>query len=193
MLAALRRDEHTRSIPVILLSARAGEEARVEGLHAGADDYLVKPFSARELVARVQAQVLRAKLRSVEEAHARRLVSMFENAPVGVALLSGPEHVFEFANPVYLEMVGMRNVVGQSIREALPELAGQAVFALLDGVYATGQPHIGRSLRVFIDRGGPEPSETFFDFVYQPLLEDGDGHGHRGRLLRGDRAGALAP
>ena len=50
----LRADPATRDIPVILLSARAGEESRVEGLEAGADDYLIKPFSARELVARVR-------------------------------------------------------------------------------------------------------------------------------------------
>ena len=60
LLAALRGDDATRTIPFILLSARAGEEARIDGLHAGADDYLVKPFSARELIARVDAQLVRA-------------------------------------------------------------------------------------------------------------------------------------
>ena len=63
ILRQLRDDEQTRTIPVIMLSARAGEEARVQGLDAGADDYLVKPFSARELVARVQSQLELAKLR----------------------------------------------------------------------------------------------------------------------------------
>jgi len=57
LLKALRGDERTRTIPVILLSARAGEEARVEGMGAGADDYLIKPFSARELLARVEAHL----------------------------------------------------------------------------------------------------------------------------------------
>ena len=47
----------------MLLSARAGEEARVEGLDAGADDYLTKPFSARELLARVGANLAMARLR----------------------------------------------------------------------------------------------------------------------------------
>jgi len=64
LLQALRSDAATNTIPVILLSARAGEESRVEGLDAGADDYLVKPFSARELLARVQAHLELARVRN---------------------------------------------------------------------------------------------------------------------------------
>ncbi|MEO6281347.1 ATP-binding protein [Roseateles sp.] len=57
LLAALRADAATRALPIVLLSARAGEEAQIEGLGAGADDYLVKPFTARELLARVTALI----------------------------------------------------------------------------------------------------------------------------------------
>ena len=63
LLAGIRADPGLRDLPVILLSARAGEEARVEGLEAGADDYLVKPFTARELLARVQSNLELARLR----------------------------------------------------------------------------------------------------------------------------------
>jgi CheY-like chemotaxis protein len=63
LLKALRADERTRQLPVILLSARAGEEASVEGLDAGADDYLIKPFSARELQARIRAHLELARQR----------------------------------------------------------------------------------------------------------------------------------
>ena len=63
LLKALRQDSVTRSIPVIMLSARAGEEARVDGLDAGADDYLVKPFTARELTAHIDSQLKIARLR----------------------------------------------------------------------------------------------------------------------------------
>jgi signal transduction histidine kinase/CheY-like chemotaxis protein len=173
LLRALRDDERTRSVPVILVSARAGEEARVEGLEAGADDYLVKPFSGRELLARVQAQVLRGKVRSVEEAHALRLATIFQHAPVGVTILAGREHVFEYFNDAYAAMVGKRPIRGKPIRHGLPELAGQGLFELLDDVYASGRPFVGRSIRVTLDRGGSEPDETFFDFVYQPLFENG--------------------
>ncbi|MEG4805537.1 MULTISPECIES: PAS domain S-box protein [unclassified Microcoleus] len=63
LLRELRADPTTKEIPIILLSARAGEEARIEGLEAGADDYLTKPFSARELLARVEANLKLAQLR----------------------------------------------------------------------------------------------------------------------------------
>jgi signal transduction histidine kinase len=67
LMKELRSDPATSAIPIILLSARAGEEARVEGLDAGADDYLVKPFSARELLARVSARLTITQLRSAAD------------------------------------------------------------------------------------------------------------------------------
>jgi PAS domain S-box-containing protein len=67
LLQALRADPRTAVVPVLILSARAGEEARVEGLQAGADDYLTKPFGARELLARVQAHLALARRR--QDAH----------------------------------------------------------------------------------------------------------------------------
>lgn len=63
LLRSIRRDQSLSGVPVIMLSARAGEEAKVEGLEAGADDYLIKPFAARELVARVHSNIQMAELR----------------------------------------------------------------------------------------------------------------------------------
>ncbi|HUG13397.1 MAG TPA: ATP-binding protein, partial [Thermomicrobiales bacterium] len=63
LLSAIRADEYLKSVPVILLSARAGEEARIEGLTFGADDYVVKPFAARELLARVESLLTLARMR----------------------------------------------------------------------------------------------------------------------------------
>src|SRR5438046_497837 len=77
LLEALRADPRTAAIPIILLSARAGEEARAEGLEACADDYLVKPFAARELIARVNAHLTLARIRRETE---RALNDFFENA-----------------------------------------------------------------------------------------------------------------
>jgi signal transduction histidine kinase/DNA-binding response OmpR family regulator len=64
LVTALRADDRLRSIPVVMLSARAGEDSRAEGLEAGADDYLVKPFAARELLARVGSSIALAELRT---------------------------------------------------------------------------------------------------------------------------------
>ncbi|HVY38140.1 MAG TPA: ATP-binding protein [Polyangia bacterium] len=75
LLQEVRRDPALRRTPVILLSARAGEEAKVEGLDAGADDYLIKPFSAKELVARVQTHLTLSRLRT-EFDDAQRAIRM---------------------------------------------------------------------------------------------------------------------
>jgi signal transduction histidine kinase/DNA-binding response OmpR family regulator len=71
LLAALRANPETNDIPVVLLSARAGEESAVEGLEAGADDYLIKPFSARELLARVGTHLQIAHMRQQTTHHER--------------------------------------------------------------------------------------------------------------------------
>ncbi|MFK5151260.1 response regulator transcription factor, partial [Klebsiella pneumoniae] len=63
LLRAIRDDAQLRTTPVVLLSARAGEEAHSEGLEAGADDYLVKPFTARELIVRVGSALNMARVR----------------------------------------------------------------------------------------------------------------------------------
>ena len=172
LLAALRGDEATRDVPVLMLSARAGEEMRLEGLQAGADDYLVKPFSARELTARVETLLIRASMRAVENLQRRQLADIFRQVPAAMAILRGPDHVFEYANPAYLALVGHRELVGRPAREALPELEGQGVYELLDAVYSSGQPYVGNELRLMVERTpGETAEELFFDFVYQPMRD----------------------
>ena len=87
LLQTLRTDEQTRTVPVILLSARAGEESRVEGMGAGADDYLVKPFSARELLARVESHInlQRERKRSAERLEHLMLLEQQARASAEVA------------------------------------------------------------------------------------------------------------
>ncbi|HYG76558.1 MAG TPA: ATP-binding protein [Planctomycetota bacterium] len=80
LLKALRDEDDTRTLPFILLSARAGEEAKIEGLQAGADDYLVKPFNARELVARVTSHLELAHVRKEAQERERELRELAEQA-----------------------------------------------------------------------------------------------------------------
>jgi PAS domain S-box-containing protein len=109
LLRELRANPNTGSIPVILLSARAGEEAKVEGLGAGADDYLIKPFSARELLARVDTHIRLAQVRREAAARIReselRFRRLFEANIFAVAFCHFDGRVLD-ANPAYLALTG---------------------------------------------------------------------------------------
>jgi PAS domain S-box-containing protein len=120
LLRALRADPRTELVPVVLLSARAGEEAVLEGLETGADDYLVKPFSARELVTRVRthlgmARVRRAATEAAEElaeirasllhASETRLKRLADAGIVGITVADDSGRIVE-ANDAFLAMVG---------------------------------------------------------------------------------------
>jgi len=103
------------------------------------------------------------------------LTQMFEQAPTFMALLRGPEHRFDLANPSYLRLIGDREVFGRTLAEALPDAVAQGVVDILDDVYRTGVPYTANGARFLIqaEPGGPS-EERFLDFVYQPL-RDADG------------------
>ncbi|MBB4638966.1 ATP-binding protein [Longimicrobium terrae] len=101
LLQALRANPRTRELPVLLLSARAGEESRIEGMQAGADDYLAKPFSARELVARVGAHLELARVR--RDAAARLRAAAEENAELYREALEAKERLQEQAVELELQ------------------------------------------------------------------------------------------
>jgi PAS domain S-box-containing protein len=109
LLRAIREDPSTRSMPVILLSARAGEEAEVEGLEAGADDYLIKPFSARELLARVSTHVTMAKLRrrlDVASAESTRLFRLVADTAAVLIWVAGTDGKVQWVNRAWLDFTG---------------------------------------------------------------------------------------
>jgi signal transduction histidine kinase len=170
LLQALRADERTRTIPVVMLSARAGEESRIEGLQAGADDYLVKPFSARELIARVRTHLELSRLRRESELQSSRLNALFEQAPAVISVFAGPDHVYRFANSQHLERIGHRRVLGLPVRQALPEVEGQGVIELLDRAYATGERIVGSELPLQLQRGA-QLEQTYWNFVCQPYRD----------------------
>lgn len=110
--------------------------------------------------------------RSQAESARQRLHDLFLQAPAAICVLRGPHHVFELANPPFLQLVGLRNLIGHSVRDALPELAGQDLLALLDRVYATGQPISGHELPVRLNRHAGSPAENaYFSFVYVPTRD----------------------
>lgn len=178
LLQALRADPETRTLPVILLSARAGEEAKIEGMQVGADDYLIKPFSARELLARVAAHLEMARLRREAEARVRaerqHLYDLFMQAPAAIVILQGADYQVELANPTTLSIWGRKekDILHKPLFEVMPELRGQGVDLLLEGVFRTGIPYIGNELKVALDRAGTgELEDVYFTFVYTPLRD----------------------
>lgn len=91
-----------------------------------------------------------------------------DHLPAAVALLVGPDHVFEFANREYMRLVGGRPVAGRTVEQAFPEVREQGFLDLLDQVYATGEQVVGREVRAtLLHEEGAE--EIFVDFTYQPV------------------------
>ena len=135
LLKGLRADPGTRAIPIIMLSARAGEEARVEGLDAGVDDYLVKPFGARELLARVSALLEMARvrreaadkertLRDEAEAARRRASTILESITDGFMAIDR-DWLFTYVNAEAERLTGLSrgDVIGHDFWANFPGLA----------------------------------------------------------------------
>ena len=145
LLHRLRADERTRTLPLIMLSARAGEEARVEGLNAGADDYLIKPFSARELLARVGTHVEMARLRRAAATalleSEKRFRELADSAPVMIWVTDDHGNV-EFANKTYLKYfeVALEDVAGQKWKDLVHPDDYESYSQSFVAASAAGQP-----------------------------------------------------
>jgi PAS domain S-box-containing protein len=182
LLAALRADEATSTIPVILISARAGEEATVEGLSAGADDYLVKPFTAHELGARVQTHLQMARRRRETEAALRNRAEQFETllnqAPLGVFVVDADfriRNINPTARAAFGHAVGLscEECVGRDFAEFIHtawtrDFADQ-VIAAFRSTLETGEPYESAHSDEFrLDRQTREHYEWRIDRITLP-------------------------
>jgi DNA-binding response OmpR family regulator len=127
LLAALRADVRTMRMPVLLLSARAGQEAAVAGLAAGADDYLIKPFSAEELLARVDAHLQLGRIRHEAE---QRLESL-QQATAALSAAATPAEVAQTAVTYLAQLLDAATTTLHEVRETgtLEWVAGLGVRA----------------------------------------------------------------
>ena len=177
LVAEIRAAEHSRSLPVILLSARAGEESRIEGLRAGADEYLVKPFSARELLACVASQLALARVRRETERALRcrseQFQTLLNQAPLGVYVVDADFRIRD-VNPVALPVFGNipGGVVGRDFDEVMhilwdKEYADEVV-RIFRHALATGEPYITDRAERRIDRGVTEYYEWRVDRITLP-------------------------
>jgi PAS domain S-box-containing protein len=101
-----------------------------------------------------------------------RFREMFAQSPSFSCLLHGPDHRFVLVNPAYQQLIGHRDVVGRPVRMAVPEAADQGFLELLDRVFATGEPYIGKNIKIVLQRiPGAAPETRYLDFVYQPIRD----------------------
>src|SRR6202522_4875151 len=110
-------------------------------------------------------------LTGYEELH--RMREMFARSPSFAALLQGPEHRFVLTNPAYHQLIGHRDVIGLPVREAVPEVEGQGFFELLDTVFATGEPFVGKDVKIVLQPppGGIE-KPRYLDLSFQPIKDE---------------------
>ena len=170
LLRQIRSDPSLGRTPVIMLSARAGEESRIEGLQHGADDYLVKPFAARELVAKVASRLGQADASRRMLAERDRLRDLLSQVPAIVNFLSGPDLVIEFAHPLAVKAAGGRQLEGKTLLEAFPEFRGQPFVDTLHRVFRTGEAVSLHEGRVPLDKtNSGRIQDTYWNSMYLPV------------------------
>ncbi|GCE08174.1 PAS domain S-box protein [Dictyobacter aurantiacus] len=139
---------------------------------------IARDITEQKRIEEERARLLKQEQRARAEAEAERvrLHNFLMQVPAMVCLLNGPEHRYEFANGLYMQIIGNRDLIGKTVREALPDLADQGFYELLDNVYQTGEPFIGNEIPVLIDRNlNGHKEEAYFNFIYQPTRNvDGD-------------------
>ncbi len=119
---------------------------------------------ARDDTARQEAAAARA-----QEIERQRL--SLQQMPGFVAILTGPEHRYEYVNDAYVAMSGERDFLGRTVREVFPEVVGQGFYELLDQVYATGEAYTARAMPLHLDNRVPSEADRFIDFVYEPIRD----------------------
>ena len=178
-----RLEEHW--VEMVGRVAATGEPARfesaAEGLGRWFDVFIFRVGAPRDrriamlfndISARRAMEDDREKLLGELQLERARLADVFRQAPTFLAVLRGPEHVFELVNDAYYQLVGHRELLGKPVFEALPEVRDQGFKELLDRVLATGEPFVGRDVPLLVERqAGAALEERFLDLTYLPLME----------------------
>ncbi|HEV7380693.1 MAG TPA: histidine kinase dimerization/phospho-acceptor domain-containing protein, partial [Dyadobacter sp.] len=166
LLIELRQRPGIR-VPVILLSARAGEEARVEGLGWGADDYLVKPFMARELISKVSSVV---RINSITQKTEAELRNFFLRAPVAIGVFRGPRLIIELANTMMLRYWGKtgEQVLGAPFYSAFDQSPSDGFEKVALEVFDSGERKLLHEWPLPILRHG-KPATLYVNLVFEPL------------------------
>ena len=132
--------------------------------------YLKQDANAVPDVAQLNRPQMHEAMTRILNAERSQLQILFNQAPGFIAVLTGADHTYETANEAYYQLIGYRNIIGQSAATALPELAGQGFDQLLDSAYQTGKPVVLRERKITLQRepGGPL-EDRYVDMLYQPI------------------------
>jgi signal transduction histidine kinase len=144
-----------------------------QGLLVSFTDTAEHPRTAVEKALR-DSQAREREARADTEVQRQQLYDLFMQAPAMICIFEGPQHVFKLVNPRYQQLVGTRPLLGKPIAEAMPELAGQPIFGLLDKVYQTGEPFYATEMLVQLDHDNSGPRELekrYYNFIYQPTRD----------------------
>ncbi|MBZ9730372.1 PAS domain S-box protein [Salegentibacter sp. JZCK2] len=102
------------------------------------------------------------------EIERQRFNDLYFQAPSCMGILKGPDHVYELANPLYLELIGAKDIIGKTVKEVLPELETQGILKLLDTVYETGETFSANEMLLKFDHhGNGELVDRYLNFIYQ--------------------------
>jgi PAS domain S-box-containing protein len=149
-------------------------QSTLNAIHDDAGELLGYVRIVRDLTEQRRLEEERAELHRRVESERARLVEVFEKSPSFLAVLRGPDHVFELANAAYYALVGERDLRGRPFREALPEIVDQGFVEILDRVRRTGEPHVGTEVPVLLRVEPAEPPRLrYVSFVFQPFHQPG--------------------
>jgi signal transduction histidine kinase/DNA-binding response OmpR family regulator len=172
LLPALREDPRLRDAAIIAITARADEPPSPAGAPGAADDYLVTPFSARELLARVDIQVRMRRLRAEADAERQLLYALFAQAPFVASIYEGPELRLMFQNDAARRLYRRPEALGKPLAEGAPEPERRPELEDIERVFRTGQPAVERLYRVRPPGGRGDADERYLLTSLQALRDE---------------------
>lgn len=146
----------------------------------GTSQFLIKYFISQNIPIKDDDNNITHILHSVEdvtdkkqlesslEIERQRFNDLYFQAPSCMGILKGPDHVYELANPLYLELIGVNDIIGKTVKEVLPEMEAQGILEILDTVYETGETFSANEMLLKFDyHGTGELVDRYLDFNYQ--------------------------
>lgn len=111
------------------------------------------------------------RLQKAFEIERQQFYDLFSEAPSSMGILSGPDHRFEMANPLYLQLIGKKDIIGKSVKDVLPEIEDQGFIEILDSVYQTGKAFSANEMLIKLDvNNAGKPIDKYLNFIYQPHI-----------------------